>query len=292
MRAPQILTRVSRAPCPRAPVQPSGEGGELLTGHAVVSNPVGQTHAPVSAGAVVRSAMRSQESTHYVCVSKATIRQRCEKTSREVDSLEPGTVIEVLELRQTRSQGTRVRFSSGWVSMHGQRGPLLQPWAIVMSCPEDGTLDRYPDRHSKFDQPVMDKVVQLQQRGFLKIGFDRKGSSTAVEGDKPLFEKGDPESIRKTMWFNGYKSSAKAIVKVECQGFHGLLEVVCIEGGPITRIEADEMARILADAEADARMSGVQCWTKLTRLSYFDFLARYEPTSTMVALASGASLTE
>jgi hypothetical protein len=138
----------------------------------------------------------------------------------------------------------------------------------------------------------MDKVVQLQQRGFLKIGFDRKGSSTAVEGDKPLFEKGDPESIRKTMWFNGYKSSAKAIVKVECQGFHGLLEVVCIEGGPITRIEADEMARILADAEADARMSGVQCWTKLTRLSYFDFLARYEPTSTMVALASGASLTE
>ena len=247
--------------------------------------------------AIVRSATRSQEPTHYVCVSKATIRHRCEKTSyqtqdktRVVDALEPGTVFEALELRQIRNQGTRVRFSLGWVSMHGQKGPLLQPWAIVMSCPEFGTLDRYGE--PPFDQPVMDKVVQLQQRGFLKIGFDRAGSSTAVEGDDPLFAKGDPDSIRKTMWFNGYKSSAKAIVKVECQGFHGLLEVVCIEGGPITQIEADEMAHILADAEADARMSGVECRTKLTRLSYFDFLARYEPTSTMIALASGASLTE
>ena len=67
---------------------------------------------------------------------------------------------------------------------------------------------------------------------------------------------------------------------------------MCIEGGPITKIEAEEMARILADAEADARMSGVECRTKLTRLSYFDFLARYEPTSTMIALASGVSLME
>jgi hypothetical protein len=51
--------------------------------------------------------------------------------------------------------------------------------AIVMSCPEMGTLK--PDGSGPYDQKVMDKVSELSDRGFVKLGFDRAGTSTAVE---------------------------------------------------------------------------------------------------------------
>jgi hypothetical protein len=56
--------------------------------------------------------------------------------------------------------------------------------------------------------------------------------------DAPLFESGDPEQIKQTKWFYGYTTAAKAQIKLESQNFAGLLEVICIEGGPITKLEA------------------------------------------------------
>ena len=42
-----------------------------------------------------------------------------------------------------------------------------------MSAPEEGT--RRADGQGPYDEPVMDKVAELQQRGRLKMGFDRAG---------------------------------------------------------------------------------------------------------------------
>ena len=58
--------------------------------------------------------------------------------------------------------------------------------------------------------------------------------------------------VRDTRWFYGYQSSAKALIKVEMQGFGGVLVVLCIEGGLITQVEAEEMQRIANEAKQDA----------------------------------------
>ena len=54
------------------------------------------------------------------------------------------------------------------------------------------------------------------------------------------------------------------------------LEVVCINGGPITQVEQEEMATILADAKADAAKSDVSMSTSMATMSYCQFLASFE----------------
>ena len=60
--------------------------------------------------------------------------------------------------------------------------------------------------------------------------------------------------------------------------FDGLLELICIHGGPITTVEAQEMPRILADAAHDASLGGaeIRCEFKITEMSYCDFLRQFE----------------
>lgn len=59
-----------------------------------------------------------------------------------------------------------------------QSGPVMYK-RVVMSSPEYGTLSATGE--GPFNQPIMDKVAELQQLGFLKLGFDRAGTTTAVE---------------------------------------------------------------------------------------------------------------
>jgi hypothetical protein len=152
--------------------------------------------------------------------------------------------------------------------------PSTERKVIVMSCPEEGTLDQFGE--APYDQKVMDKVMELQQRGIVKMGYDRAGTSTSVPEDVPLFESKEPAKIRQTKWFYGYRTSAKRVLQTESQGFDGQIEVICIEGGPITRVEAQEMAQIVEEAKADARMSGIKCRIKVIQLSYYDFLREYD----------------
>jgi len=124
-----------------------------------------------------------------------------------------------------------------------------------MSCPEHGTLD--PNGGPPYSQSVMDKVNELQQRGRLKGGFDRAGSSNSdardaetwpkifkTEREEQLYEEDDATRkglIKSTYWFAGYQSAAKAQMKLECQSFDGTLEVICIQGGAITDAEHEEV---------------------------------------------------
>jgi hypothetical protein len=252
---------------------------------------------------------------------------------------------------------------------------LLDQKIVVMSCPETGTLK--PDGSAPFDQKVMDKVSELVKRGVVKLGFDRAGTSTAVQteeenrkwsiafdgtlevtqvggamrslglesteielqdmvsklkintngftvksgsggettilagtigfldyakiacelnkmlGEVKSFSdeylkaqfwecaRATPVDVKKqifklTEWWNGYQSSVKAIVKIESQGFGGTLNVTCIEGGPITQLEAAEMPRIMEEAKSDCSMSGIAVRYQITKMSYRDFVAKYE----------------
>eukprot|EP01043_Picozoa_sp_COSAG02_P034653 COSAG02_NODE_2436_length_8868_cov_6.380203_3_plen_658_part_00 len=251
---------------------------------------------------------------------------------------------------------------------------LLDQKIVVMSCPETGTLK--PDGSGPFDQKVMEKVSELVKRGVVKLGFDRAGTSTAVqteeekrkwsmaEGTLAVTQVGGamrslgldsteielqdmirklqintngftvisdsrdettilagtidfidfvkivrkmnemlgkdnwfsddeikaqfwkharatPGDVKKeifklTEWWNGYQSSVKAIVKIESQGFDGTLNVTCIEGGPITQLEAAEMPRIMKEAKGDCSLSGITVRYQIAKMQYCDFLAKYE----------------
>ena len=146
---------------------------------------------------------------------------------------------------------------------------------IVVSCPEMTTLD--PEGAPPYDQHAMDYVLGLQQQGYMRLGFDRAGSSTARSEDAPLFASGDPEKIKETMWFYGYATATKRCISLESQNFDGLLELVCIDGGPVTSIEAREMPRILAESVHDAELLEVeiQCEFKISQMAYCDFVREY-----------------
>ena len=61
----------------------------------------------------------AERATHYVCVSKATIRKTRNKKSKRVGTLAPGTRVEELSFHVAPDGTTRVRLAQGWVSQHG-----------------------------------------------------------------------------------------------------------------------------------------------------------------------------
>ena len=157
---------------------------------------------------------------------------------------------------------------------------------IVMSCPELGSLDDGPP----YDEKVMDKVSELQQLGFVKLGFDRAGTSTARQKDVAKFDKADAlrsegklkeakELLRATDWWYGYQTSVKQAAKLESQGFDGVLQVTCIRGGFITQLEAEHMEQIMSEAKSDAFRSGIDCRYTVSEVSYCEFLSEYEDMS-------------
>eukprot|EP01049_Picozoa_sp_SAG25_P002190 SAG25_NODE_112_length_14924_cov_13.606476_6_plen_544_part_00 len=170
---------------------------------------------------------------------------------------------------------------------------LFDRKAIVMSCPEFGTLDW--NGGPPYTQHVMDKVNELRQRGKLHGGFDRAGSSNTdprdqeiwpkifkTKGKQSLYETNDTnrrDLIKSTYWFTGYRSAVKAQMILECQTFGGTLDVICIQGGPITDVEHEEMEAIVQEAICDAAKNKIQTNIQLKKVSYNDFLLEYDPRS-------------
>ena len=175
----------------------------------------------------------------------------------------------------------------------------LKRQAIVMSCPEMGTLDKDGgearmaqgvDAKVVYDQQVMTKVSELQRIGYVKLGFDRAGTSTAREKDKALFDEafrlrddGKREEaialLMATDWWYGYQTSVKQAVKLESQGFEGELEIICIKGGFITALEAAEMQNIMTEATTDCLKSGIKVKYRIKKVSYLEFLLEYDSGS-------------
>ena len=79
--------------------------------------------------------------------------------------------------------------------------------------------------------------------------------------------------MRRLLW-PGANWTRASRVKV---GFDGELDIICIKGGFITQLEAAEMDRIMTEATADCRKSGIDVRYKITEVSFYDFLSEYEP---------------
>ena len=165
---------------------------------------------------------------------------------------------------------------------------------IVVSSPEWATKD--PEGNGPYDQPAMGKCKELQDLGVLKIAFDRANSSTTDERDKSNWEElkkidtelqTNPDNsdlkaqyaeiIKTTYWFYGYATAVKRCIVLELQGFTDRLELICIKGGPITRVEAQEMKILVAGAKKDAELSDivVECEIAIMPMSYYEFVEMY-----------------
>jgi hypothetical protein len=146
-----------------------------------------------------------------------------------------------------------------------QRGKLV----VVASCPERGTLQ--PDGTGPYNQEVMTRLIELRDEGRIQVAFDRAGTSTSSPQDTQMFhvatalmKRGEKERvwmriIESTKWFHAYKQMVKmALQQIQTANLEHYLEVVCIDGGPITRVEQRAMAPILRNAVEDCAKKGVQ----------------------------------
>jgi hypothetical protein len=159
---------------------------------------------------------------------------------------------------------------------------------VLVSAPETG-----PDNSGGYTFAVMENILQLSKTAEnMVVAYDWAGSSNVFpddqtnfdmifkkdqadqasnSGDLTLFKKwcAAPSDaakeealkeitplVKSTRWFAAYCGAVKNTIKVYCQKKEDVL-LVCIEGGPITRVEAAEMPRLREEAMADLKELGV-----------------------------------
>ena len=120
------------------------------------------------------------------------------------------------------------------------------------------------------------------------VAMARKMNTTTPEDDlkKSFLEFAEPtpedvkeQIFKSTSWWYGYQTSVKQAAKLESQGYGGVLDVTCIHGGAITRLEAKEMEQIMQDAKSDCAKSGISVNYEISYISYREFLLEYDPSS-------------
>jgi hypothetical protein len=130
---------------------------------------------------------------------------------------------------------------------------------VLVSCPEAGR-----DTSGELGFPSMKSCFALAKReNSVLVACDWFGSSSLNAEDAPLWKAfGKAASleekaviVKRTRWFAAYSAQVKGITRSACQE-GGYVVMACIEGGPITQIEASAMPLIRDQIIADlAHMS-------------------------------------
>jgi hypothetical protein len=158
---------------------------------------------------------------------------------------------------------------------------VSQSAQIVVSAPEFG-----PDASGGYTLPVMELIQELSvHQPTLTVGYDWANSSNRFGTDKTLWDQifeppatdagagnkslvqlwkeaaGGEQAevlekirglVKCTQWFAAYKGQIKGAARIAAlQGRNVLL--VCVEGGPITRVEQLEMSAIKMEIDQDLR---------------------------------------
>jgi serine/threonine protein kinase len=122
------------------------------------------------------------------------------------------------------------RFSSAHAMLTALQA--LQEMNVVISSPGS----------SLQGENVMEFVQQAcAVRKDIAFGYDWEGSSSADARDSERIDWSDGNSVKQSYWFKGYRESVKGQVKLLCQTHTGRIVLICIEGGPISQLEATEI---------------------------------------------------
>jgi serine/threonine protein kinase len=87
------------------------------------------------------------------------------------------------------------------------------------------------------------------------FGYDWAGSNSADDRDKHI-DWSKPESVAQSFWFKGYCERAKGLITGLVQQGHALT-LLCIEGGPISQLEARSMENIQTQILDDLSSKGI-----------------------------------
>ena len=130
-----------------------------------------------------------------------------------------------------------------------------------------------------FEFDMMEKCRDMEACCKIVLGCD---FGSAVDELDCAVDWGNADSMKSSKWWSIYNESCKKAVCKQLGGheFDGVLEVVCIAGGPISMFIASEMETIVSDAkEACTKINGadsVPDWkVHIRKLSVSQFLATY-----------------
>jgi serine/threonine protein kinase len=129
------------------------------------------------------------------------------------------------------------------------------------------------------EQEEVMKMVEAtaETRTDLIFGYDWEGS-TAQDSRDTSTDWGDPDSVEQSFWFKGFRERVKGQVLVLAQqGF--ALRMLCIEGGPVSQLEARTMAVIRAEAIADLQTKGHTPNIATQRISFEAFKQAFALTA-------------
>jgi hypothetical protein len=131
---------------------------------------------------------------------------------------------------------------------------------VIVSSPEFG-----PDGEGGYTFPVMSSIVELSKKEqAVAIAYDWADSSNTFEEDSELWvalksaTKFEEKAvlIKQTRWFPAYAGGIKRAVMMACQdGFSVLM--ICINGGPVSQVEAREMPLICEQIISDLATIGI-----------------------------------
>ena len=109
----------------------------------------------------------------------------------------------------------------------------------------------------------------------LVLGYDWANSSSADERDSVSIDWKDSTSVAKSFWFKGYCERVKGQLLLMAQLPFTRVEVVCIEGGPISQLEARSMDKLTTDVQNDLATKGLQAQLDVSTISFAEFKQRF-----------------
>jgi DNA segregation ATPase FtsK/SpoIIIE-like protein len=121
------------------------------------------------------------------------------------------------------------------------------------------------------EQEEVMKMVEAtaETHADLIFGYDWAGSSTQDPRDGGV-DWSDPDSVAESFWFKGFRERVKGQVLALAQlGYQ--LRLLCIEGGPISQLEARTMATMRAEIVADLQRKGYTPAVSTQLVSFNDF---------------------
>jgi poly [ADP-ribose] polymerase 10/14/15 len=134
-------------------------------------------------------------------------------------------------------------------------------------------------------EQVMEYVEAVAKlRDDLIFGYDWAGSSTGEVRDEGTVDWSDPDSVKHSFWFTSYKGQIKAEVKTLVQlSSVSKLVLLCIEGGPITQLEAATMRQLKDEVSADLRSKNVIANIAVEIVPFVAFKSRFPPRAAPLA---------
>jgi hypothetical protein len=138
-------------------------------------------------------------------------------------------------------------------------------------------------------EQVMQMVEAVAStRSDLIFGYDWAGSSTADERDLTDIDWSDGTSVASSFWFKGFCERIKGQILALVQlGY--TIRLICIEGGPISQLEAKTMALLRAQAMTDLRSQGVDLSSVVISsqcIHFEDFKRAFSPEPSSPVLLS------